>query len=490
MSSWAWKSAGATGADRGEIVWPHVYAIASSRPPPAPFPVSAATLPPVPPLSPSLSRAWATVALLWVCAALNYVDRLILTTMRTSLREALPMTDAQFGLLTTVFLVVYAVCSPFAGFLADRTSRSRVITWSLLAWSLVTVATAWVTTYEQLLATRALLAITQAAAMPASVALIVEYHRGSTRSIASGLLLSGAMSGGALAGLGGWFAERHGWTFAYSFFGWIGVAHAALLFWALRDAPAETATSTTGGALGPKRPDGRSEPHAQEPLGATAPTSAPSSSGANEPVTFGAALKHLFTNPGYLLVLGYACTLGIVGWSIVGWMPTFMKERFAMAQGEAGLLTTICLNVAALTGMLLGGAWAGRWSRTNRRAPVLVSIVGVAAAAPAVLLLAHTDVLALGLAGLALYGAFRYFSDANAMPVLCLYVDPRYRATSWGLSTFFSSSIGGLGIYAAGWLRDAQVDVQHIFHFGVLNLVLCAGVLAVLARRAPLPERP
>jgi sugar phosphate permease len=419
----------------------------------------------VTPLSPSTSRAWATVALLWVCAALNYVDRLILTTMRTSLREALPMTDAQFGLLTTVFLVVYAVCSPFAGFVADRTSRSRVIAWSLLAWSLLTVATAWVTTYEQLLATRALLAIAQAAAMPASVALIVEYHRGSTRSIASGLLLSGAMSGGALAGLGGWFAERHGWTFAYSFFGWIGVAHAALLFWALRDAPA------------------------QGPSGATAPASAPNSSGATEPVTFGAALKHLFTNPGYLLVLGYACTLGIVGWSIVGWMPTVMKERFAMAQGEAGLLTTICLNVAALTGMLVGGAWAGRWSRTNRRAPVLVSVVGVAAAAPAVLLLAHTDVLALGLAGLALYGAFRYFSDANAMPVLCLYVDPRYRATSWGLSTFFSSSIGGLGIYAAGWLRDQQVDVQHIFHFGVLNLVLCAGVLAILARRAPLPER-
>lgn len=371
------------------------------------------------------------------------------------------MTDAQFGLLTTVFLVVYALCSPFAGFVADRVSRSRVITLSLLAWSLITIGTAWVTTYEQLLCSRALLALAQAAAMPASVALIVDYHRGSTRSIASGLLLSGAMSGGALAGLGGWFAERHDWTFAYQFFGWIGVVHAALLCWTLRDAPADA------------------------PLGATAAPGAASGNSAG----FGDALRHLFTNPGYLLVLGYACTLGIVGWSIVGWMPTFMKERFGMAQGEAGLLTTVCLNVAALAGMLLGGAWAGRWSRTNRRAPVLVSAIGVAVAAPAVLLLAHTDALVLALAGLALYGAFRYFSDANAMPVLCLHIDPRYRATSWGLSTFFSSSIGGLGIYAAGWLRDAQVDVRHIFHFGVANLVVCAVVLALLARRAPLADR-
>ena len=44
------------------------------------------------------------------------------------------------------------------------------------------------------------------------------------------------------------------------------------------------------------------------------------------------AFKHLFTNRAYLLVLGYACTLGMVGWSIIGWMPTFMKERFAMNQ--------------------------------------------------------------------------------------------------------------------------------------------------------------
>ena len=89
------------------------------------------------------ARAWIIVALLWVCAALNYVDRLILTTMRSSLKEAIPMSDAQFGLLTTVFLVVYAFASPFAGFLADRMSRSRVIMISLIAWSLVTLATAW-----------------------------------------------------------------------------------------------------------------------------------------------------------------------------------------------------------------------------------------------------------------------------------------------------------------------------------------------------------
>jgi MFS family permease len=390
------------------------------------------------------------VALLWVSAALNYVDRLILTTLRSSLKEAIPMTDAQFGLLTTAFLIVYALVSPFAGFLADRVSRPKVITISVLAWSLVTLATAWVTNYEQLLGTRILLALAQAACMPASVALIVDYHRGQTRSLASGLLLSGGMTGGALAGLGGWFADRHDWTYAYSLFGWIGVAHAVLLTLLLRERP-------------------RTEPESV----ATAAVPAPSMAD---------AFRHLFTNRAYLLVLGYACTLGMVGWSIIGWMPTFMKERFTMNQGEAGLTTTICMNAAAFAGMLIGGAWAGRWSRRDPRGPIFVSVIGLLAAAPAILLLAHATVLPLALAALAGYACARFFSDANAMPVLCLFVDPRYRATSWGVSTLFSSFIGGLGIYAAGWVRDAKIDPVHLFHFAFGTVLLCAAIVAVLLR--------
>ena len=77
------------------------------------------------------ARAWLTVGLLWVVGCLNYLDRVMITTMRGSLKEAIPMTEAQFGLLTTVFLLVYAVLSPFAGFLADRFNRSRVIIVSL-----------------------------------------------------------------------------------------------------------------------------------------------------------------------------------------------------------------------------------------------------------------------------------------------------------------------------------------------------------------------
>ena len=97
------------------------------------------------------SRAWLMVGLLWMVGCLNYLDRLILITMRTSIKEAIPMTDAQFGLLTTVFLVSYGLLSPIGGFLADQFNRSRIIIFSLFAWSAVTWLTAHATSLNELL---------------------------------------------------------------------------------------------------------------------------------------------------------------------------------------------------------------------------------------------------------------------------------------------------------------------------------------------------
>src|ERR1043166_5258754 len=99
--------------------------------------------------SASTTQAWLCVALLWFVACLNYFDRIMLTTMRSSVIEAIPMTDKQFGLLTSVFLWVYGVLSPFAGFLADRFSRRLVIIGSLFAWSAITWLTAHAQNFEQ-----------------------------------------------------------------------------------------------------------------------------------------------------------------------------------------------------------------------------------------------------------------------------------------------------------------------------------------------------
>jgi len=136
----------------------------------------------------------------------------MITTMHGSVMAAIPMSEAQFGLLTAVFLWGYGFLSPWAGFLSDRFSRSRVIAFSMLAWSAVTWLTAYARTFEQLIAMRVAMSLCEASYMPAALALISEYHRGATRALATGLHMSGAVLGCALAGLGGWLATLRGKT--------------------------------------------------------------------------------------------------------------------------------------------------------------------------------------------------------------------------------------------------------------------------------------
>src|SRR5262245_25953529 len=173
--------------------------------------------------------AWVLVGLLWVVAVLNYLDRQLLVNMAKPIKADLVIADARFGLFSSVFLWVYGICSPFAGYLADRVGRKPVIIASLGIWSGATLFTGFVESFEQMLIARALLGVSEAFYMPAAVALIVDHHATRTRSRATGLHLSGVYVGSVLGGLGGWLAEHQGWRFSFVLFGSIGVAYALFL---------------------------------------------------------------------------------------------------------------------------------------------------------------------------------------------------------------------------------------------------------------------
>lgn len=394
---------------------------------------------------PLLPRAWLVVGLLWVVGCLNYLDRVMLITMRSSIKEAIPMTDAQFGLLTTSFLLMYALLSPLGGFLADRFSRSRIIIFSLFAWSATTWLTAYATTLGELLATRVLMGISEACYFPAAGALIADYHRNQTRSLANGIHLSGVMVGSGLGGLGGWLADGHGWKFAFQLFGLGGIAFAVLLLFLLRERPADPAAASPAG----------------EPAGR---------------VNLLEALRSLFSQRAFILALLFWGLLGLASWAFLGWMPTYLSEHFKLPQGQAGLMSTGYIYSASLLGMIVSGAWADRWSLRHTRGRIWVGVIGLAVAAPAVLLVANTGVLALALAGLVAYGFTRAFPDANMMPILCQITDPRYRATGLGLLNAFATTVGGLTIYAGGALRDAHVNITTVFECGAAGLFVC-GIL-------------
>src|SRR5690606_22817312 len=165
---------------------------------------------------------WFVVVALWVVAFLNYFDRILITSMRDPIVGEFNLTDDQFGLLTTIFLIAYGVFSPFGGYLADKYARKTLIVFSVFVWSLMTIWTGYCHSFEEMLISRFLMGVSEACYIPAGLAMITDYHRGRSRSLATGLHMSGLYAGMALGGVGGYMADLWGWRFGFHLFGFIG----------------------------------------------------------------------------------------------------------------------------------------------------------------------------------------------------------------------------------------------------------------------------
>ncbi|MDM1048694.1 MFS transporter [Sphingobacterium hotanense] len=396
---------------------------------------------------------WLLVAMLCVVGCLNYLDRMMITTMRSSILEEIPMTEAQFGLLTSVFLWIYGIASPFAGYLADKFNRSRVIIGSLLIWSLVTWLTSQASNFEELLLARALMGISEACYIPAALALIVEYHPGNTKSTATGIHIGGVYIGQSLGFIGGWIAETHTWHYAFSIFGIIGVTYAFILMFLLKD----------------KRND---------------LTDSAAEITTKQSINLGEAFKSLFSNRAFNLVLFIWGLAGAVSWMVNGWLPTYYKEKFNLSQTEAGVYSTVYFFTAMLLGVILGGAMADLCAKRNKNARILLPAIGFLVAVPGVIIASYTELVWVTVIGFILYAFTRPFIDANMMPILERMIDKRYLATGYGILNFCSCIIGGLGIYAAGMLRDAQINLSAIFQVAGLTMVICAFALFSLVTKS------
>jgi len=116
-----------------------------------------------------ISQRWRVALFLFFAAGLNYADRTALSSVIPPLRADIGATDVQIGLLGMLFLWSYAIASPFAGNIADRFSRSKIVLWSLVGWSLITVSTGLAQSVMTLMILRTALGIAESFYLPAAI---------------------------------------------------------------------------------------------------------------------------------------------------------------------------------------------------------------------------------------------------------------------------------------------------------------------------------
>jgi ACS family glucarate transporter-like MFS transporter len=97
---------------------------------------------------------------------LLYVDRIAISTARTSVSEAFNLSDTQFGWVLSSFALGYALFQTPAGVLADRYGARRVLTLIVALWSVFTALTGLAWGFASLLIFRFVFGAAEAGAYP------------------------------------------------------------------------------------------------------------------------------------------------------------------------------------------------------------------------------------------------------------------------------------------------------------------------------------
>jgi MFS family permease len=407
----------------------------------------------------SKNYPWILVVLLWGVALLNYLDRQMLSTMKSAIMVDISelQSATNFGRLMAVFLWIYAFMSPVAGLIADRISKKKVIVGSLFVWSAVTCLMGFASSYQSLYVLRALMGVSEALYIPAGLALIAEYHTGKTRSLAVGIHMTGFYMGQALGGFGATLSGLFNWNYVFLLLGGVGIIYALILLLFLQD----------------NQPDKDNEllqekSESDKRLAHIVPT-----------------LQTLFSKPSFWILLIYFAVPSLPGWAIKNWLPTLFSLNLQMDMSLAGPISTITIAGSSLFGVLLGGRLSDKWVIQNLRGRIYTSALGLALTLPALFFLGYGNQVVFAIAAAFCFGVGFGMFDANNMPILCQFVPAHQRATAYGFMNM-------TGVLAGAFITDflgKSTDAGRLGKdFAVMAIVVALAVMLQLLFLKPVTQ--
>jgi predicted MFS family arabinose efflux permease len=390
-----------------------------------------------------LKRKWKIVILLFFVAAVNYADRASISVVFPQLRSEFHASDIALAAIGSVFLWAYAIGSPLAGYLADRFSRSHMVTLSLLTWSVITILSGLTRNIPQLLVTRALLGLAECVYLPAALALIGDHHTSDTRATAMGIHLAGLNLGLIAGGVAsGYLAEHFGWRLNFFFLGSVGLLLAGVAHLVLRDGPHTSF-----------------DPGFSE-------------------ASLWRNIRSVFKVPTVLILFAEAMLVSIGTWLFFNWLPLYFEERFSMSLAGAGFSSTFMLQIAATIGLIGGGYLSDRVAGSHPNKRLLILGLFYLAAAP--FLLAFIWKAGYGGINTALffYALFRALGACNETPLICDLLAPRLRSTAFGLMNTANCFAAGCGILLSGYYKQ-KLGLSGIFG-GVSLILLLAALISIM----------
>jgi len=186
-------------------------------------------------------RVW-VLAMLFVVYAFNFLDRQIISILAIPIKEELDLSDRQLGLLGGIaFALLYSVLGVPIAWLADRMSRTWIITIALSVWSGFTALCGFAQNFGQLFLARVGVGVGEAGGVAPSYSLIADYFPPQARARALAIYSLGIPIGsafGVVAGAqiaGGALGENLDWRAAFVIVGIAGLVIAPIFKFTVKD---------------------------------------------------------------------------------------------------------------------------------------------------------------------------------------------------------------------------------------------------------------
>jgi MFS family permease len=272
------------------------------------------------------------LGLLLIAYIFNFLDRTILSILAGSIIKDLKLTDAEFGVLSgPPFAILYSVLAiPFA-FVADRTSRSRVIAGAVAVWSAFTGLCAVAASFWHLFFFRMGVGIGEAGGVAPSYALISDYFPPHRRARALAIFSLGIPLGLAAGTLiGAYLAAWINWRAAFLVMGVAGVLLAPIMLLFVRDLPrSQIATA--------------------------------------ERTSLWRVFPIIARKPTFWLMATAASCSSLAGYGLLAWTPSVLERSFGFSLVERGQFLASIFLIGGTAGVFAGGWLADRLGQSDRR---------------------------------------------------------------------------------------------------------------------------